>query len=70
MKPDLIKWAAGAVVGLATAAVVKRIFDTKAAAVAAPVMTIVAHRLLDEPVERTIRSVVGRPSSEPRAASA
>jgi large-conductance mechanosensitive channel len=58
VKQELIKWAAGAAIGLATGAVVKRLVNTRTAAVVTPLLTIVMRRLLDEPIQRRIQAMV------------
>jgi hypothetical protein len=62
VKEQLIKWAAGAAVGALSAALVKRLFGPKAAVVVAPVVTIVMHQLLDEPIERRLHALVTPPA--------
>jgi hypothetical protein len=56
VKQQVMKWAAGAAIGLLTGAIVKRLVNTRTAAVVTPLLTIVMRRLLDEPIERRIQA--------------
>jgi hypothetical protein len=62
----VIGWAASAAVTAATLFVVRKMTTRKTAAIVSPLVLLLAHRSLDEPVSQRLRSALGSSPSASR----